>query len=334
LAHWHDKEQIMAGTMAFYNGMMPGITKMVGSIAGDEASNRGYRQAATAEAAIAGARKDNIEAAIKQQEFGNSQQGSLNYVLGKHGIGAGEFNGYMQHMTGKRDPNAPPVNYTPEQTTKLNAALRDFGALRRGNEHNIGSYENNMAKAPGEAAESGIKQRIGQSFETGQGFGPYKSFNEVAGAGNAALGRGGADSVPTDVKTWQWLQTQPPEVRAQYQGWDHSRRAAGAAAGTTVMTPVEMLADDNKTVVYGYPSKKGGEITPTTARVPPKARNLNQIIADKVANGQTAAPPAPANPRVSGGAITPAAPTPTLIGKDRKTGKNVYEINGKRFTEE
>jgi hypothetical protein len=324
----------MAGTMAFYNGMMPGITKMVSSMAGDEAANRGYRQAATAEAAIANARRDNIEGAIKQQEFGSSQQGSLNYVLGKHGVGSGEFNDYMQHMTGKRDPNAPPVNYTPDQTTKLNAALRDFGALRRGNEHNLGSYENNMAKAPGEAAESGIKSRVAQSFETGQGFGPYKSFNEVTGAANAALGRGGADHMPADVKTWQWLQGQPPEVRAQYDAREMKLRASGASPGATVMTPVPMLAPDGKTTVYGYPNKQGGEITATTARVPPKDRTLNQIIADKVANGQTAAPPAPANPRVSGGAITPAAPTPTLVGKDKKTGKNVYEINGKRFTEE
>jgi hypothetical protein len=55
--------------MAFYNGMMPGITKMVESFAGDAASQKGYRQAASAEAAIAGARKDNMETPKNTMEW-------------------------------------------------------------------------------------------------------------------------------------------------------------------------------------------------------------------------------------------------------------------------
>lgn len=325
----------MAGTMAFYNGMMPGITGMVKSIAGDEAAYRGYRQAATAEAAIANARRDNVEAGIKEREYKNSREGSLNYVLGKHGIGAGEFNDYMQHITGKRDPNLPPLNYTPEQAAKFNTAVRDYGALGYGNPHNLASYEQGMAKAPGEQAESNIKTRVAQSFETGQGFGPYKSFNEVVAAANPALGRSGADSLPSDVKTWQWLQAQPPEVRAQYQGWDIGRRTAGASPGAVVMTPVEVYNRETGRTEWGYPQKNGTAITPTGAEVPPKARTLNQALADRMANNPPAgARAAPANPRASGGQITPVAPAPTLVGKDKKTGKNVYEINGQRFIEE
>ena len=312
--------------MAFYNGMMPGITKMVESFAGDAASQRGYRQAATAEAAIANARRDNFEVAKQGREYQDAEAGSLNFVLGQHGLEAKRFKEFVDQANGR----APAGGFSPEEATKYNAALRDYGALRRGGEQHLGSYVGHMAKAPGEQAESSIKSRMAESFQTGQGFGPHKSAMEVMGAGNAALGRGNADTLPSDVKTWQWLQTQPPEVRAAYDKREMAIRASGASPGATVMTPVPMLGPDGKTTVYGYPSKQGADIKPTTAVVPtPAGQSGPQSAVGKLMNDVKKGYVG------GGGGQAPAQGIPAGAKQvGTAGGKPVYEVNGKRYVSE
>lgn len=256
----------MAGTLSFYNGMMPGITKMVESMAGDAAAQRGYRQAASAEAAIANARRDNVEAQIKAREYQDAEAGALNFVLGQHGLEAKRFKEFVDQANGR----APAGGFSPEEVAKYNAALRDYGALRRGGEQHLGSYVGHMAKAPGEAAESSIKTGMAGAFNTGQGAGPYRTAAELMAAGNTALGRGGHDSIPADVKTWQWLQTQPPEVRAAFDKREMAIRAAGASPGASVFNPVPVYDKATGETYYGYPGKQGGEIQVTGSRVPPK----------------------------------------------------------------
>jgi hypothetical protein len=310
--------------MAFYNGMMPGITKMVESMAGDAAAQKGYRQAAMAEAAIANARRDNIEGQLKAREYQDAEAGSLNFVLGQHGLEAKRFKEFVDQANGR----APAGGFSPEEVAKYNAALRDYGALRWGGEQHLGSYVGNMAKAPGEAAESSIKTGMAGAFNTGQGAGPYRTAAELMAAGNTALGRGGHDSIPADVKTWQWLQTQPPEVRAAFDKREMAIRAAGASPGATVMTPVPMLGPDGKTTVYGYPSKQGGDIKPTTAVVPTPAGQAGpQSAVGKLMND--------VRKGYVGGAQTPSAggqQQRKLVGTSG--GKPVYEVNGKRYIEE
>lgn len=217
--------------MAFYNGMMPGISKMVESFAGDAASQRGYQRAALAESEIASARKANTEAALKQREYQDAAEGSLNYVLGKHGLNSGDFNRFVEHVNGRGDPA---VQYSPEDITRYNAALRDYGAIKRGGEQHLGSYELNAAKAPGEGAESRIKTKMADAFETGRGSGPHKTWTDLIAAGNSALGRGNeATALPTSVREAQWLASATPQEKAQ---WIESQKAK-QSPGTTINMP-------------------------------------------------------------------------------------------------
>lgn len=216
----------MAGTMAFYNGMMPGISKMVESMAGDAAAQKGYQRAALAESEIASARKANTEAALKQREYRDAAEGSLNYVLGKHGLNAGDFNRFVEHVNGRGDPG---VQFSPEDVVRYNAALTDYGALRRGGEQHLGSYILNSAKAPGEQAESRIKTRMADSFETGQGYGPHKTWADLIAAGNTALGRGNeATAMPTSVREAQWLASASPQDKAQWEAVQRAKQSPGA----------------------------------------------------------------------------------------------------------
>jgi hypothetical protein len=306
----------MAGTLAFYNGMMPGITKAVSSVADDTPYYRGQRVGAQTQHDLASAEKLRADAEKTYNDINNHNQGGMNFVMGTHGVNGKALRGYQQSMDKGEDWRgaafAQNPGVAPDKTREtLNLALRDLGAFQYGPEK-AAKYATEMAQLPAVQGAVGAAQR-----NDAQSAADIMRFQ-------ASLGK----DVMQD-KTFNWFASQPPEVQRAFTGLQQAVRPNN---GTTVMTPVPMKGPNGETV-YGYPSKAGGEIQPTTARVPEKEKpdpNMSQVIARKLIEAEKAkAQGQPAAPAATPPGIPPGA---KQIGTSK--GKAVYEINGKRYIAE
>lgn len=277
----------MAGTLAFYSGMMPGITKAVSSIAGDEAAQRGFRQAAASEANIAQAAKDTVEARLKAQGYNDSMTGSMDYVAGKHGLTAADILRYQRYANNRMNPDDAPV--TPSDVQRLAPALRDLGAMRGGQFQHIGGYEQGIAKAPGEAAESAIKGGMADAFlQNGPGNLPYKTAAELLQAGNQALGRGKEDALPSGVREALWYMNADPRAQAAMRAIKQMGQSPGPVVNN-FSSGFRDVVDPKTGKVMTYNVGKDNQMIPLGEAPPPAnagapLSNIGKMLKD-IENG-------------------------------------------------
>ena len=288
----------MAGTMAFYNGMMPGITEMVKSLSGDEAARRGYAKAATAEHDIASARKANIESQIKQSEYGDIDKNATSYVLGQHGISAPDFQAYQRHKMGSLSPGEQPRTYSPDESAKFDAALRDYGALKTGKFHDVSQGATGFAQLPAVQGSVQAAQQFGRE--------PGRSSADIIKMNQAALGKDVMDRpesmAPTSVREAEWYSKATPEQRAN---WVATKKAGHAPAANINNFPGGL----DTVVIDGVPTRvqvgKDNKVVPIGPAAP-TGDPMKQIVADMIRQRQKGAAAPTAAAPVQGQA--PAAP--------------------------
>lgn len=321
----------MAGSLAFYSGMTPGISRMVSSIADDTAYNKGYALQANSMHDMASARKADADALKIRHEITSGDDAAINHVLGTYNLTKPEFDAFKAART-----NGTPLpagtnegpGFSQGQIERYNNALRDHAAMMTRKPHDVSQFATQMAQLPAVQASVDAARR-----------GDSKSASEIM-MNQAALGKDVMqDHNSTDVKTWNWLQSQPPAVQKAYTANQIAMRQAGATSVNN-MTPVEMVDPATGNKVYGYPQKNGSEIKATSALVPPKGPEGPQSGAGKILSDQRKGfiPGAPASAQPGQGPVQSAAPAGLPAGSKKvgtSKGKDVYEApDGKRYLAE
>lgn len=304
----------MAGTMAFYNGMMPGLTEMVKSISGDEAARKGYRQAAQAEHDISSARKNNVEAQVKQNEYADTDKNAMSYVLGQHGLTAPDFQTYQRHVNGTLNPGEQQRTYTPEESAKYNAALRDYGAFKTGKFHDVSQGATQFAQLP---AVQGSVQAAQDYSKT-----PGRTAEEIIRMNQGAMGKDvlKPNELPNEVQVANWYAGAPASARQAFDTVQASKRSPGVSVNNYPGGFQEVVGPDGKPHVVQV-GKDGDKRD--IGVVPKPAPTLSQIIAERAAGlsktGQPAAPLAtPPSAQPQAPAQGQAQPAPAM--NQRKAG--------------
>lgn len=320
----------MAGSLAFYSGMTPGITKMVSSIADDTAYNKGYALQANSMHDMASARKADADALKTRHEITTGDNAALDYVMGAHGLSKPEFESWRNARSNGTMPAGTDEGpgFSSGQVDRYNAALRDYSAMMTRKPHDVSQFATQMAQLPAVQASVDAARR-----------GDSKSASEIM-MNQAALGKDVMqDHNSTDVKTWNWLQSQPPAVQKAFTANQIAMRQAGATSVNN-MTPVEMVDPATGNKVYGYPQKNGSDIKPTSAQVPAKGPEGPQSGVGKILSDQRKGfiPGAPASAQPGQGPVQSAAPAGLPAGSKKvgtSKGKAVYEApDGKRYLAE
>ena len=232
----------MAGSLAFYSGMTPGISRMVSSIADDTAYNKGYALQANSMHDMASARKADADALKIRHEITSGDDAAINHVLGTYNLTKPEFDAFKAART-----NGTPLpagtnegpGFSQGQIERYNNALRDHAAMMTRKPHDVSQFATQMAQLPAVQASVDAARRVDS-----------KSASEIM-MNQAALGKDVMqDHNSTDVKTWNWLQSQPPAVQKAYTANQIAMRQAGATSVNN-MTPVEMVDPATGNKVYG-----------------------------------------------------------------------------------
>lgn len=307
----------MAGSLAFYSGMTPGITKMVSSIADDTAYNKGYALQANAMHDLSSARKADADALKIQHEMKTGDNAALDYVMGAHGLSKPEFESWRNARSNGTMPAGTDEGpgFSSGQVDRYNAALRDYSAMMTRKPHDVSQFATQMAQLPAVQASVDAARR-----------GDSKSASEIM-MNQAALGKDVMqDHNSTDVKTWNWLQSQPPAVQKAFTANQIAMRQAGATA-------VNMPSGIEKVMVGGVPTLvqvgRNGEKHIVGPAVEDPVKSL-------VRGATNRGVPASAQP--GQGPVQSAAPAGLPAGSKKvgtSKGKDVYEApDGKRYLAE
>lgn len=194
------------GSLAFYNGMMPGITKAIESLADDTAYSKGYKLQAGAMNDLASARKHDADALKVRHEMKTGDDAAMDFVMGTHGISRPEFESWRAARSGGTMPAGTSAGpgFSPEQTDRYNAALRDYAAMMTRKPHDVSQFSTQMAQLPA----------VQRSVEAA-GRNDARSASDIM-LNQAALGKDVmADKTPAQIRTAQYLLGLSPGERAQ-----------------------------------------------------------------------------------------------------------------------
>lgn len=290
----------MAGSLAFYSGLMPGISRTVSSIADDTAYNKGYATQANAMHDLASARKADAEAEATAANTKNHAMGGVNYVMGQHGVTGKVLDDFQKDRynggTGNGAAFAMNPGVSPGETIpKLNLALRDLGAFQYGAEK-AAPYMKAAAEQPGMQAESEAK-RVGiENFNKSLAANPKMALNDIIQMSQAAVGKDVlADKTPAPLKTAQILSAMPQD---QQKSLISIMQATHPPATQINMPGATHYGTDPATGKAGmFQIGKDGKQIFTPIDPPPPTNPVDAEIARKIKarnSGQGAQPPAPA----------------------------------------
>lgn len=311
----------MAGSLAFYNGLTPGISKMVSSIADDTAYTKGYALQANAMHDMASARKADADANKTAHEIISGDNAAVDYVLGAHGISKPEFEAYREARRNGTMPagtNEGP-GFSSGQTDRYNNALRDYAAMMTRKPHDVAQFATEMAQLPA------VQRSVASAGQGGE-----KAASDIM-LNQAALGKNVLqDRTPGTIQTANYLMNLPPEQRSQMVGVINSIHPPATQIN---MPGATHYGTDPVTGKPGmFQIGKDGKQIFTAIDPPPPSNPIDAEIQKRLKEKGSTSAPASAAPVQSGQAPTGLPPGAKQIGTSK--GKPVYEHNGKRYIAE
>lgn len=308
----------MAGTLAFYNGMMPGITRAMSSLADDSSYGKGYALQANAMHDMASARKANADTEKTLHEIRTGDDAALDYVMGSHGLTKQDFEDWRNSRRNGTMPagSSAGPGFSPEQMQTRNNALRDYAAMMTRKPGEVGKFATEMAQLPSVQASVAAAQR-----------GDEQSAADII-RHQAALGKDVMkESSPSSINEFNMFSKMTPQQQQAFLALQTAKRPAG----TTINMPnATYYGTDPATGRSGmFQIGKDGKQIFTPIDPPPPSNPVDAEIAKRLKERQTAGGPPP----VKSGS-TPAGIPPGAKQVGTSGGKPVYEINGKRYIAE